>query len=338
MKPDLVCLADVDPRSVSWLWEPFIPTGMLSMTSGDPAAGKSFIALALAAGLSRGRLPDGRETDPASTIYMTCENPIAESIRPRFDMLGGDPSRLFVLKGIRFEEYGKERQGAVTLADISVLDAVISDRGARLVIADPVQSFLGAGVDLNRSNQTRPILDGLAKLAESHSCAVNLIRHLNKQGRGKPIHRGLGGIDLSGAVRSEMLAGCLPDDPQTRALVHIKSNVGPMGKTMGYSIDGEGRFSWTGESPLTAADLLAEPAGRGDRKLAEATQWLTGLVGTGAREQQEIRELAQAAGISNSTLRRAKNALEIRSYKSGMRGPWMWALLEDDHDPAEGAQ
>jgi len=140
MKPDLICLADVNARRVDWLWEPYIPARMLSMISGDPAAGKSYIALALAAGLSRGRLLDGRVTDPASTIYLTCENPIAESIRPRFDSLGGDPARLFVLKGIRFEENGEERQGAVTLADISVLDAAISEKDARLSSLTPFRA------------------------------------------------------------------------------------------------------------------------------------------------------------------------------------------------------
>ena len=135
-----------------------------------------------------------------------------------------------------------------------------------------------------------------------------------------------------------MLAGSLPDDPQTRALVHIKSNVGRTGSTLGYSIDGEGRFAWTGESSLTAADLLAAPAGRGDRRLAEATQWLTELLETGEREQKEIRELAEAAGISYGTLRRAKSGLQVRPYKAGMSGPWLWALPEGAHGSAEGAQ
>ena len=34
LKPDLLCLADVEARPVDWLWEPFIPVRMLSMLSG----------------------------------------------------------------------------------------------------------------------------------------------------------------------------------------------------------------------------------------------------------------------------------------------------------------
>ena len=338
LKPDLIRLADVEARPVDWLYQPFIPTRMLSMISGDPAAGKSYVSLALAAGLSRGKLLDGRMVEPASTVYLTCENPIAECVRPRFDSLGGDPARLFVLKGTLYDEGGEEQRGAITLADVAILDEAISQTLARLVIVDPIQSYLGTSVDLHRSNETRPVLDGLAKLAESHGCAILLVRHLSKQSGGKPIHRGLGSIDLSGAVRSEMLAGSLPDDPDTRALVHVKSNVGRMGNALGYSIDPEGVFAWTGESSLTAADLLAAPAGPDDSKLTEATEWLTEILKAGGIEQKEIRAMAEQRCISYSTLRRAKEALRIRSGKGGMRGVWIWSLPEGAHIPIEGAQ
>jgi hypothetical protein len=172
------------------------------------------------------------------------------------------------------------------------------------------------------------VLDGLSRLAERYELAIVVLRHLSKQDGGKAIFRGLGSIDLTGAARSEMLAGSLPDDSQTRALVHIKTNVGRAGNTLGYSIDRDGRFAWTGESTITAADLLAAPAGPGDHKLAEAFQWLTELLRPGEREQKEVRELAETAGISYATLRRAKNALRVRSHKATMSSPWMWSLPE----------
>ena len=211
LKPDLVCLADVGARAVDWLWAPFIPMGMLSMLSGDPGAGKSFLALAVAADLSCGRLRDGRIVEPASTLYLSVENRIAQSIRPRFDALNGNAAHFHVLRGTLYSADGDEHHGGVTLADISTLERAISETSARLVIVDPIQSYLGASVDLHRSNETRPIMDGLSKLAESRGLAILLLRHLSKQYGGKAILRGLGSIDLTGAVRSEMLAGSLPD-------------------------------------------------------------------------------------------------------------------------------
>ena len=308
LKPVLVCLADVEPRAVDWLWEPYIQTGMLWMLSGDPGAGKSFIALAVAADLSRGKLRDGRIVEPASTLYLSVENPIAQSIRPRFDALGGNAALFHVLTGSLNAADGEEQHGGVTLADIPTLEAAISKTGARLVIVDPIQSYLGANVDLHRSNETRPVMDGLSKLAESHGCAFLLLRHLSKQCGGKAIFRGLGSIDLTGAVRSEMLAGSLPDDPD-RARWCISS---PMLAAWGgrSAIDRRrGAFCLDWRECNHCGGPAGRTSRRGDHKLADACQWLTELLRPGSREQKEVRELAEGAGIAYATLRRAKNAL-----------------------------
>lgn len=51
----LVPLSSVAPESVTWLWDPYIPSGKLTLLEGDPAAGKTWLALAFAAAVSRGR-------------------------------------------------------------------------------------------------------------------------------------------------------------------------------------------------------------------------------------------------------------------------------------------
>lgn len=334
LKLDLVRLADVEARAVDWLWKRYLALGMLAMLSGDPGAGKTFLALAIAAGYTVGRTPDGERCEPITVLYLSIENALAEVVRVRFNVLGGDASRFFALRGTLCAVDGEEHRGTVTLADVQILERAIVETGARLVIIDPIQSYLGATVDLHRSNETRPVLDGLAKLAEQCRCCILLIRHLSKQSGGKAITRGLGSIDLSGAVRSEMLAGSLPDDPEARALVHIKSNIGPYGPTRGYSIDGEGRFTWTGESKITAVQILAAPESP-DRKLAEAVQWLSEKLMAGSLEQREIKEQAEAAGISYRTLVRAKVALRCGSRKSGFGSGWIWWLPANE--PESGA-
>jgi hypothetical protein len=40
----------------------------------------------------------------------------------------------------------------------------------------------------------------LSRLAEEFGCCILLVRHLSKAPTGKAIHRGLGSIDLTGAV------------------------------------------------------------------------------------------------------------------------------------------
>ena len=62
-RPITVRLSDIEPEEVSWLWEPYIPIGKLTILEGDPGIGKTFAALAMTAAVSTGAgLPgiDGR--------------------------------------------------------------------------------------------------------------------------------------------------------------------------------------------------------------------------------------------------------------------------------------
>ncbi|MFH1925664.1 MAG: AAA family ATPase [Chloroflexota bacterium] len=63
----LVCIAEVDPETVSWLWLPYIPKGKLTLLEGDPGIGKSGVSLAIATAVSLGNgLPGAEATEPQS--------------------------------------------------------------------------------------------------------------------------------------------------------------------------------------------------------------------------------------------------------------------------------
>ena len=114
-----------------------------------------------------------------------------------------------------------------------------------------------------------------------HSVCLGI---LGKAPTGKAIHRGLGSIDLTGAVRTELLAGSSPDDPSQRALVQVKSNLGQLGPSLGYTIEGDGKFRWTGESQLTASAILApELDAEETGASAEAQAFLVDALTHGAR-------------------------------------------------------
>ena len=334
--PDLVYLSDVEAKAICWLWRPYLPLGMLSLLDGDPGAGKSFVALAIAAGLSRGKTPEGETCEPITTLYLTNENPIEEVMVPRFQSLGGDPSKLVVLRG---GIAGEERFG-ITMQDVGLLEQALQKTGAKLVVLDPLQSYLGGDVDMHRANMTRPLLDGLIRLAEKHGCAILLLRHFNKTAGAKALYRGLGTIDLTAAVRSEMLVGFPPDHPENRAFLHIKSNVAQLGPGRGYRIGGEDgdhpKFEWTGATMLRECDLMAmpEPPEKG-KKLDTAKDWLREQLKDGERGQKEIQEAAEATGFSWMTIRRASDALNVGSRKRGIAGGWWWSLPPEDGRSSE---
>jgi hypothetical protein len=334
----VVCLADVAAKPVRWLWQPYIPTGMVSMISGDPGAGKSYVALAIAADVTKGVVRGGLGHEPGGVLYLTLENPLAEVMRPRLDSLGGDPSRFWVVNGTVYEdENGTDDRGIITFADLDLLDEIIQANSIRLVVIDPLTSFFGEGKNTNHSTDTRPVFDRLAKMAERHDLAVVVIRHNNKQQGGKAIYRGGGSIDMTGAVRCEMLAAISPENPEQRALAHIKTNIGPQGRTQGYVIEPDGlggvRFSWTGELAVTAEELNAPPEAPENRtKQDDAREWLLELLHKGSQSVKNIEGLAKAGGHSWGTVRLAKqNCSAIKSRKVSMDSAadgWIWYLSE----------
>ena len=323
------CQIGPDPKYllVEWLWNPYLAVGMLAMLSGDPGAGKTLIALAIAAAITLGRVPyTGQAFAPAHVLYLSTENSPPHVLRPRFDALGGRPNQFHLLRG---SVTGDGERGSVRLSDVPLLSDALRQTNARFAVVDPIQSYLGADEDAHRSNETRPVMDGLSRLAEEHGCCILLVRHLGKAPTGKAIHRGLGSIDLTGAVRTELLAGCSPDDPSQRALVQVKSNLGQLGPSLGYTIEGDGKFRWTGESQLTASAILApEQNGEETGAMAEAEAFLLNALTQGARPQKEIESEARQEGISRRTLTRAKRRLEVRSHKTSLTGAWEWLLPE----------
>ena len=330
-RPDLLTLASVEAQPVPWLWQPYLTYGMLNMLSGDPGAGKTYLALAFAAALTVGKIPyTGDPVAPLNVVYLSTENSPEFVLRARFDALEGDANRFHLLQGAVTGDGSKQRRESARLSDIALLEEAVKQTKARLLVVDPIQSYLGGEVDMHRSNETRPILDGLALLAQRHKVCILILRHFAKATTGSAINRGLGSIDLTGAARSELHAGFRD---QQRAMVHAKTNIGELGKSLGYDIrkDGSaaGLFLWTGETSITANDLAAGSMADEERDaVRDAVESLTEMLRGGPRLASDIMSEMREIGVSNSTLRRAKMKLGVQSRKrAGARhGHFEWVL------------
>jgi putative DNA primase/helicase len=330
---DLVCLADIEPRPIDWLWKDRLAAGALSVLSGDPGSGKTWVALAIAAALSRGRepaAPSGSSgTNPCTCLYASTGNGAAELLRPRFAALEGDPARLFLLRGAlaagsaQSAPQSAPQSAHLTLRDIPVLEDALERTHARLLIIDALHSFLGAGG--HRANDAGRTFDNLARLADNHGCCILLVRHVRKRGRG------LVPVELSAAVRTEFFAGSSPDAPAYPALVQVKSNLGCLAPSLEYFIDDTGSFSWTGPSSLTPEELMTDrPIGAGLPLRKLAAGWLRDYLSEGKRSQYDVETAARRDGICITTLRRAKFDLGVVSIKQSISGYWVWALPEDE--------
>ena len=76
------------------------------------------------------------------------------------------------------------------------LEEAVIKTGARLLILDPIQAYLGGGMDMNRANEARDMTKKLAALAEKYQCAIVLVGHMNKAAGNKAAYRGMGWIDF----------------------------------------------------------------------------------------------------------------------------------------------
>lgn len=327
----VVRMADVEPETVSWLWHPYIALGKLTIIEGDPGIGKSWFTCALASAVSRGiNIPGVGQFAAGVVLMLSAEDGLADTLRPRLDAVGADCLRVHALA----EPLTLDAPG------LAKLEAMIIELKPLLIIIDPYFAFTGAKVDIHRANECRAISAPLAAIAERQNCAIVAVRHLSKaRGGGHALNAGIGSIDLSAAVRSVLLVGADPDDPSRRAIVQTKNNLAPIGEAVGYKLEG-GQFLWTGRSTLTAGRILAVPSDEEERgAFTEAKDFLLRALSQGARDSKDLKEEARQAGISERTLRRAKEELGVKAEKTGTPGSshqkWAWRLLAEEGQPVD---
>lgn len=312
----LINMEDVKCENVEWLWYPFIPYGKITIIQGDPGEGKTTLVLQIIAKLTKGdAIINGESKEPINIIYQTAEDGLSDTIKPRLVAANADCSKVLVID---------DRETPLTMLDVR-LEKAISETGARLVVLDPIQGFLGADVDMHRANEIRPVMKHIAEIAEKYHCAVILVGHMNKNSNGKSSYRGLGSIDFQAAARSVLIVGRVKGEPEIRVVCHVKSSLAPEGKSIAFKLDKEAGFQWIGEYDVSADDLLA--ADNRGQKLKEAKEFLKEILKSGSMTQKEISEEAENHGIKNKTLWNAKSDLKIESIKIGSQ--WFWMLPKE---------
>ena len=349
--PVLRRMADIRSEPIRWLWPQRIARGKLTLIAGDPGLGKSFLTLDLAARVSRGTCwPDGSGVDGAGgVVLLSAEDDPADTIRPRLDAAGAEVDRITILEAIEFRdrETGVKRERSLCLqSDLAALeDAIEHTPECRLVVIDPITAYCG-GVDSHKNADIRGLLAPLSALAQRQDVAVLAVTHLNKAAGMSALHRAMGSLAFVAAARAVWIVTRDNDDRtgDRRLMLPAKNNIGNDRSGLAFALKstsspaGTAVVAWSADPvTVTADEALAPHDGRKDRTspvLDEACEWLQHQLADGPKPSRELLETAEADGIKESALRRAKSKLNVGAKRDGFgsAGAWAWKLPDSAGD------
>lgn len=313
--------SDISARPVDWLWFPYIPFGKVTILQGDPGEGKSTFMINLASIVSCGRaFPDGaRLQGSITTIYQCAEDSREDTIKPRLIQAGADCSR------IAFIDDGAK---SLTLTDSRLEEAVVAT-GARLLILDPIQAFIGQDCDMQSATSMRTAMRSLALMAERRHCAVVLVGHMNKGTAGKALYRGLGSIDIAAIARSVLMIMRDCDNPSIRYMVPVKASLAAEGSAIGFLFDQDRGFQWIGRCERNR-DMLGVRTAIGRSKRERAGEMLRLLLSVDDLPSVVVFQRMEQLGFSEKTVKNAKKDAEIEAYRKA--GAWYWRLSHERSD------
>src|SRR5262245_6475601 len=134
-------MSDIEMRPIDWLWKNRIALGKLCLLAGEPGLGKSLLSCSLAALVSTGALfPDESRPPIGTVIFLTCEDDVEDTIRPRLEAAGADTSKIHIIDIVADIVDDKPVARGVDLSrDVELLRTEAVRLGkVRFIVIDPI--------------------------------------------------------------------------------------------------------------------------------------------------------------------------------------------------------
>jgi len=330
----------VELKSIPYLWHGVIPTHMATAITGESGMGKTLVCADMAARISKGvafpiydkpgAIAQGR------VFYVTSEGVPEMILAPRLYAAGADLSKVDIIEGI----YTKT--GEFGILDICQhLPQLEKDARScpdlKLIIVDPIASFLPEKLNTGQQNQVRRAMDLLSNLAQRLGVAVVIVMHFAKAQDGKAINRTSGSAQFMAAMKMGLSVVKRTDDLRNvRLLVPQKSNISGSYKSLSFTIQ-PATFTAANKELIETAKieyttlvdedpntLICPPQENTD--LALAVGYLKRkMEGVSVVLAQDVIAAGKEEGIAAWSIKKARVKLGLVADKEDKyQGRWLW--------------
>ena len=314
----IVAPESITESPIRWLWPYRFAEGEMALLAGDGGLGKSSLLLAIAAIITRGQeWPNKSGIAPVGSVaIVSAEDSRETTLKPRLMALGADLKKIrFVTAKLTIQKPGERPMvSPMTLSDRPYWKEVLKRiPGCRMLIVDPIPSYLGRGVNDSKNSELRsviePFIDEVTRPAGACFVANT---HLNKTVDAKsPLHRITGSMAYGALPRNVHLVVRDLQKPERRLFVQAKCNIAPddldavaysLAKAVISSPAGDIETSYPiFEAETTQVDLTEAMGGKATRrgptpeKTMKAAKWLLDYL-RGQGGLVAFREVIDAAG------------------------------------------
>jgi hypothetical protein len=180
-------LTDITARPIDWLYEGYLPKGMLVYFFAQKGRGKTKVCDWFTTYISSGRdWPDGtkNEAGPRVVIRFNLEDPDEQVLKPCLYIAGANLSNTKLSDATALAICGEQQSDtAVDFTDPAVLAALtrtIKETNAALVILEPITNYKGRAAN-NSHDDMRPIYTNLAMVAKDTGACIVAVNHMNRR-------------------------------------------------------------------------------------------------------------------------------------------------------------
>jgi len=327
--------------NVEWLWEPYVPRGMVTMVAARAKGGKTrFVVGALIAPMlwpDRFAFPDQttwtRPKGQLDKVMWIDTEAGSYTVDESLLDLGLPCNRVIAPSNPNMPQDALSggKQPLTDKAWQEHLRKTIEQERPALVVVDSLTGAVNG--DLNSNQTTQPVMQFLADVATQYKIAVVVIHHCNKPKPGKPEGE-IGVYDITGhsSITNVPRSFLLIDKPNGNDPEHRRLRLGMSGfcdpsRQVEYGFRLSPSITWTDDVPQPEDQTPTT-----SESVASAAEWLTNELRNGPVLAKQIEFHAKANDITGDALKRAKKVIGAKSQKqSGVAdGSWCWYLPEGE--------